>query len=171
MVWMARQTRQSSANRWHLVPGSRTDGRSLIKKIGQARGLGRCLVECQRWRWPWWSDSHRLWRSACGLQGKSRSTSRLVLVLHTVVSLLSSLPWGNLSKALLKSNTTMSAWCPSSLTVRRSCTVVNNCVLQDARKPCCSHEIIPCLLRWALMWLHMMCSSALHVTQVRLMGR
>ena len=31
-----------------------------------------------------------------------------------------------------------------------------------------SHERIPCLSRWALMWLHMMCSSTLHVTQVRL---
>ena len=162
----------SSANRWHLVPGSRTDGRSLIKS---RKSKGHRTVPCGT---PEVTLAVVEWQpSTMTLCVRSPRKALVHFKVGPCIpysrSLFSSLPWGTSSKGLLKSNTTMSVWCPSSLMVRRSCTVVNNCVSQekDARKPCCSRERILCLLRWAPMWLHMMCSSTLHVTQVRLTGR
>ena len=99
-----------------FFPRSRTDGRSLMKcrkgkgsrtVPGETPEVTLAVVD--------WQPS----TTTCWVQSPRKASTHFIVgpCIPNSRSLLNSLPWDTLSKPLLKSNMTMSVWCPSLLMV------------------------------------------------------
>ena len=81
--------------------------------------------------------------------------------------------WGGVSKTFLKSNKNVSTWPPASKMLTRSFITVLNWVsqLRFFLKACSLSDRSLCSSRWAIIFVHTMCSSILQGKHVKDTGR
>ena len=81
--------------------------------------------------------------------------------------------WGGVSKAFSKYNINVSTWPPASKILAQSFITVINWVsqLRFFLKACCLSDRSLCSSRWAIIFVHTMCSSNLQGTHVKDTGR
>ena len=101
---------------------------------------------------------------------------KVLFLMPTSKSLSSRRSCGRVSNALLKSTMIMSAWPFESKVVARSFARPASWVSQESPflNPCCLSNKTLCCSRWHIIWSWwwwIMCSSSLHVIEVREIGR